>query len=218
MEQSSPEYFIESLLTDPRLQFLTKYDLQIVIPRLGTFARLWDKWNRKISLTAEKEMALYIRNHFFVSFQFLKALGNPQGIVDIGSGAGLPGVPLKIIWPAIPMLLVESRRKRANFLKQVVRELSLENTVVMDSKVEDVGETPFQIDTALFRAVADTKTCLEMASGILQSEGRVILIRTLEEASKDSPHPEYSRIDAIDVEDFNSNPLLLECYKKHSNK
>ncbi len=214
VEQSSPEFYIESLLSDPRLQFLPKYDANSFVSKLGAFARLWDKWNQKISLTAEREMALYIRNHFFISFQFWKALEDPGGIIDIGSGAGLPGIPLKILLPSIPMLLVDSRRKRANFLKQVVRELGLEKAVVQDSKVEEVEEPPFPIDTALFRAVADTNTCLEMATGVLQAEGRVILIRTKNEASKESPHPEYIQEKVIEVEDFNSIPLLLECYKK----
>lgn len=214
VEQITPEKLIEELLNDSRLQFLPKECLEGKISKLSTYTRLWDKWNKKISLTAEREMGLYIRNHFFVSFQFVKALDDPKGIVDIGSGGGLPGIPLKVLFPEVPMLLVECRRKRANFLKQVVRDLSLKTAVVLDCKVEDVDEAPFPIDTAVFRAVADTDSCLEMASDILEPCGKVILMRTSDEASTDSTNPAYSRTHVIPIEDFKGNPLFLTTYQK----
>ncbi len=216
MEQLTPEKLIKELLNDSRLHFLPKENLDSKISQLAAFTRLWDKWNKKISLTAEREMGPYIRNHFFISFQFFRALDHPGGIVDIGSGAGLPGIPLKILLPQIPMLLVECRRKRANFLKQVVRELSLKDSIVLDCKIEDVDEAPFPISTAVFRAVADTDTCLQMASGILMPGGHVVLMRTPDEASTDSTHPAYDRTQVIPIEDFKGNSLFLTTYQKRT--
>ncbi len=159
-------------------------------------------------------MGLYIRKHLFVSLQFAHALDYRVAVVDIGSGAGLPGIPLKILFPDLPMLLVECRRKRANYLKQVVRELSLQNIAVFDCKVEEMGEPPFIIDTAVFRAVAETDTCLEMAHCILQLGGRVVLLRTPKEVLTVSNHSDYSREENIEIEDFEGNPLILACYRK----
>ncbi len=214
MEQSSPENLISEILQDPRLPGHLFSDSETVVARLAAYCGLWEKWNAKTSLTSETEMGLFIRNHLFVSFQFARALGDFCGLVDIGSGAGLPGIPLKTLYPNKPVLMVECRRKRANFIRQVVRELSLEKAEVFDAKVESISTAPFTIDTAVFRAVSGTAACLQMAAGILESGGRVVLLRTPQEDLMESSDPGYFLKEKIDVEDYYGNVLTLVVYQK----
>lgn len=210
VEQSTEERLIREILLDPRLNLDQSKIPDSAVPHLLAYTRLWHKWNAKISLTAEKAPDLFIRNHLFVSLQFLQGVENAQGLVDIGSGAGLPGIPLKILRPDLPTLLVECRRKRASFLMTVVRELGLKNVQVADTKVEAITSPGIPIDTAVFRAVADTPTCLEWARGIMPQGGRVVLLRTPKEAERpDLSDSAIKCIDKFSLEDFESHPLVL---------
>lgn len=213
MEQSTEDDLIRGILMDPRLEIEPDTLPVSAIPLLLQYTRLWHKWNAKISLTSERTPDLFIKNHLFVSLQFLKALGTARGLVDIGSGAGLPGIPLKIMKPDLPVVLVECRRKRASFLMTAVRELGLKQMEVADTKVESLGPLKFPADTAVFRAVADTQTCLAWAKHALPSGGRVVLLRTPKEQEEDSRNaPLYKEAKNFPLEDFYGNPLTLIAY------
>ena len=72
-------------------------------------------------MTSEKDSASFLQKHFFDSLQFCRVVEEQHFTMDIGSGGGFPGLPLKLVYPQLAIVLVESQRKRANFLKQVVR-------------------------------------------------------------------------------------------------
>ena len=139
MEQNPIENKIQEILHDTRLELpaFSPTEERAVIHRFRQYLDLWAKWNEKTNLTAETSPIDFLRNHIFVSLQFVRAVKSQFGIADIGSGAGLPGIPIKIVLPELFCYLVESRRKRANFLKTVVRELECENIQVENERVEE---------------------------------------------------------------------------------
>jgi len=135
----------------------------------------WGKWNGKINLTSETVADAIIDKHIFDSLQYARAVENPQShVMDIGSGAGFPGIPLKVVFPGIFLMLVESQRKRANFLRNCVRKMRLENVEVLNNRAEELGVSyQEQFDLVLFRGVGEVTHCLELAGPFLKMGGRV---------------------------------------------
>jgi 16S rRNA (guanine527-N7)-methyltransferase len=137
------------------------------------------KWNKAYNLTGLKEDKDIIINHFLDSLLYLKAL--PEGeikIADIGSGAGFPGLPIKIIKPEIKMYLIEPSRKKTAFLRHITRELGLEKTEVIEKRIEEIrlnqGLHEF-VDVAVTRALFSIKDFIKKASHIVKEDGILIL-------------------------------------------
>ena len=104
-------------------------------------------------------------------------------MLDIGSGAGFPGIPLKIIFPDLQLVMVESQRKRCSFLDTVVRELALGQVKVVNSRAENISDSEDgQFGSVVFRAVTESQACLALAERFLPSGGKVILKKPLGEA------------------------------------
>ena len=96
--------------------------------------------------------------------------------MDIGSGAGFPGIVLKIIFPQLQLALVESQRKRCSFLETVVRDLEMEQVTVFNARADDIsGNQAGQFDVVVFRAVSGAQECLSLSEEFLPSGGRVVL-------------------------------------------
>lgn len=143
------------------------------------FIREIQRWNPKVRLTSEGDEASILRRHFYDSLHFARAFpGAGYDAVDIGSGNGFPGIPIKIIFPETRMVLVESRRKRANFLREVVRKLKLENISVAEGRAERLAEDRAlagRFDAVLFRAVAGLEDCLRLGAPYLRLGGKIIV-------------------------------------------
>jgi len=146
--------------------------------RLETYKELLKKWGRRINLTSilsDKEIE---EKHLFDSLLGLKAFAdyglNLKGakLCDVGSGAGLPGVPLSVALPETQAALVEPRKKRCVFLEEVKRQLKLNNAKVICSRVEEV-EGPFTLLT--MRAVEDPKGAVKITEHLLK-EGATLCI------------------------------------------
>lgn len=132
------------------------------------------KWNRAYNLTALKSDKEIITKHFLDSLLFLKVLpGNVRTAADVGSGAGFPGIPVKIMRPDIRMFLVEPTQKKALFLKHVNRTLDLRDIEVIDKRIEDVDG--LKVDVAMTRALFTVNDFIEKAKGILNENGVLIL-------------------------------------------
>jgi 16S rRNA (guanine527-N7)-methyltransferase len=132
------------------------------------------KWNNVYSLTALQTDADIIEKHFLDSLLYLCAIpdGNVR-IADIGSGAGFPGIPVKIIRPESIMHLIEPSRKKASFLRHMVKILQLEDVEVIEKRVEEIDHR--DLGVALSRALFSIRDFVKKASPFLRENGRMIL-------------------------------------------
>lgn len=118
------------------------------------------EWNQKFNLTAIRDVESIRVKHFLDSYSCVLAWkGNPPlRLVDIGTGAGFPGIPLKIVYPTMHVTLVESVGKKAMFCQHIVSKLGLENVDVIQARAETLGQNPAHRETydyAVARAVAN---------------------------------------------------------------
>ena len=162
------------ILQDPRLGL--DIEASLVVSRMEQYLQLLLKWNQKINLTAEKDPEEILKKHVFDSLQYSRAIELGFRVMDIGSGAGFPGIPLKIIFPELQLVLVESQRKRCSFLETVVRDLEMEQVKVFNARAEDIpGDQAGPFDVVVFRAVSGVQQCLNLSTKFLPSGGRVVL-------------------------------------------
>lgn len=120
------------------------------------YTRLLLSWNDKINLTAIRDPLEILHRHFCESMFAAAALPLENGrLADVGSGAGFPGIPLKIIRPDLEVFLIESNMKKATFLAEVLRNIELPATKVLVSRYEELGEEIVPLDFACSRAVGD---------------------------------------------------------------
>ncbi len=142
---------------------------------LATFVELLLRWNEVYNLTGVRGADEIVDRHLVESFA-LRAELRGERIADVGSGAGLPGLPLAIAEPARRFTLIESRAKRVRFLRHVVAELKLANTEVSHSRAEDLRvDRPFA--TVLARAVAPPAELLTICRP-LTAPGSFLLLLT----------------------------------------
>ena len=136
------------------------------VEKLNRYYELLVEWNQKMNLTALTEPYDVALKHFCDSILLLKYADIPQGssLVDVGTGAGFPSVPIKIVRPDIKLCLLDSLNKRLVFLQEVAVELSLENVTIVHSRAEDGARKPQlreKFDFATSRAVAQLNTLSE---------------------------------------------------------
>lgn len=143
---------------------------------LDTYYHLLIEWNEKINLTAiTKEEDVYLK-HFYDSLTLNKIISlNNQSICDIGTGAGFPGIVLKIAFPNLQITLVESLQKRCIFLKEVIHTLKLENIEIIPERAEIYSKKVREkYDIITSRAVANIKILLEYSSPLAKINGYII--------------------------------------------
>ena len=133
---------------------------------LITYEKELVEWNQKFNLTAIRDVASIRTKHFLDSFSCVLAwkANPPSRLIDVGTGAGFPGLPLKILYPNMKLTLVESVGKKAMFCQHIVSVLGLEHVDVVKARAEDLGQDPKhreQYDWALARAVANLNVLSE---------------------------------------------------------
>ncbi len=157
------------------------------------------KWNRKINLTAITAERDVVIKHLLDSLSFLKGFDPEPGmsLLDLGSGAGFPAIPIKIAHPEISVLMVESVKKKASFLRHVIRTLGLSSTDVSDLRAEELPESSKKsYDIVTARAFADMEASLAAGAGYLKDNGLMVLSRGPGETVRD----EYLREAGVRLE------------------
>jgi 16S rRNA (guanine527-N7)-methyltransferase len=139
------------------------------------------EWNKTINLTTITNPKEIIIKHFVDSLGALIATNFPQNgmVLDIGSGGGFPGIPLKIVRPDIRLILVEPVRKKCSFLNSVIGLLKLHDVTAFDGTIEQYAKQPLRhaIDTIVLRALKYEKV-REHIPEVLTTKGKVVLYRT----------------------------------------
>ena len=128
------------------------------------YMNLLIEWNEKINLTAIIEPNEIILKHFIDSITILKDIKDGSIVVDVGTGAGFPGIPLSIMNPTLKITLVDSLNKRLIFLQEVINELDLKNVELVHARAEEFGRNKKyreKFDVATSRAVANLATLSE---------------------------------------------------------
>lgn len=140
------------------------------------------EWNLRFNLTAIQEPDKIRTKHFLDSLTCLIAMRETsmERVIDVGTGAGFPGVPLKIIYPRMQLTLVESVRKKVDFLRHLVTTLGLEQVEILNERIETIGQMPAhrqQYDWAIARAVAVLPVLAEYLIPLARVGGAVIAMK-----------------------------------------
>jgi 16S rRNA (guanine527-N7)-methyltransferase len=151
-----------------------------VVERLALYHEELGRWSRKINLIAKETTGRQIiENHFLDSLTLLTQLGDHVHLLDVGTGAGFPGLVCKAARPEITVTLVEPRLKRVSFLRHIIRTLKLDDVSVLACRIEDErllpSSTSFTHITG--RAVTDVGTFLTMVARLIKADTEIICMK-----------------------------------------
>ena len=182
MNDSLPQELRAEL--DAGLQALS-LDVALAAPLLAYLALL-ARWNKTYNLTAIRDPREMVAKHLLDSLAmhpFLDehvldghVVGDVETLADLGTGAGLPGIPLAIARPALQVTLVESNGKKARFMREALRQLGLRNASVVESRIE-AFEAPAQFDAITARALATLPLILELGGHLLKPGGKLLAMK-----------------------------------------
>ncbi|WP_457606901.1 16S rRNA (guanine(527)-N(7))-methyltransferase RsmG [Nitratifractor sp.] len=145
-----------------------------LIGKLGRFAELLWEWNATHNLTGDDRLEAIVEN-FVDSLVPTTFVEEPVSLLDVGTGAGFPGLILAAAWPEVPVTLCEPRNKRAAFLRLAALELGLGNVVVERKRVEELKTGPYDLISS--RAVSDTALLLKLTEKVRNERSRLLLYK-----------------------------------------
>ncbi len=162
--------------------------------KLLAYLALLDKWNRVYNLTAVRDPERMVGHHLLDSLAAVPYF-NSGAVLDVGSGGGLPGIPLAIARPELQVTLIDSIAKKTAFLLQAKAELGLGNVQVITSRVEDFRpEAPFDVITS--RAFSDLKEFVSLTRHLLKPGGRWLAMKGLLPHEEIATLPDWVKVSA----------------------
>ena len=152
-------------LTSPETESICKY-LELLV-----------EWNRTHRIVGSSQIEWLVRNIVLDSLLFLVVMpAGARRVLDVGSGAGVPGIPLKIIRPDLGLVMVESRRKRASFLSSAIRELALDGARVVHRRIEEISTDEIgRFDTVVARCTSAPMLLFDAVREFLTEDATVIV-------------------------------------------
>jgi 16S rRNA (guanine527-N7)-methyltransferase len=170
-------------------------------PQLSTYLDLLLKWNARTNLTAIRDPETIVQRHFgeslFAGLQLASRISPLSSLLDFGSGAGFPGLPIQLLLPQLRITLGESQNKKATFLREVIRTLSLPHTEVWSSRIEEMPAAT-RFDAVTLRAVDRMELALTAARPRVAPSGWLItLAESLSTAATDNiplPKPSHGYV------------------------
>ena len=151
-----------------------------MIEQFFLYKELLQEWNEKINLTAITEEKEILIKHFIDSLTIAKHIPQNAKIIDVGTGAGFPGIPVKIFRPDVEVVLLDSLNKRINFLNEIIEKCNLKGIKTIHGRAEEVAhkkEYREQFDISTARAVANISTLSELCTPFLKVGGTFICMK-----------------------------------------
>lgn len=172
------------------------------------YMNILTEWNKVMNLTAITEPNEIIIKHFVDSLTILDKIENKKVIIDVGTGAGFPGIPIKIACPEVKVVLLDSLNKRIKFLNEVIDKLKLENIEAVHGRAEDYGRDKNyreKYDVAIARAVAPLNILLEYLMPFVKVKGICLCMKAVntdEEIENSKRGVKLLGGDKISIDDF----------------
>ena len=201
------------------------------VKQFYNYMKLLIEWNKKINLTAIIDPEDIILKHFIDSLTIAKYINEKDKIADIGTGAGFPGIPIKILNPENEMLLVDSLNKRIKFLEMVIQEDKLKNIKVLHGRAEEIGRNKAyrgNFDVVTSRAVAKLNILLEYMLPLLKLGGKCICLKgpNIEEELEEARNAikilggQIDKIEQMELpySDNRRNIIIIKAVKQSPNK
>lgn len=159
-------------------EILREFNLnETMLNQFEEYKNLLQEWSKKMNLTSiTEDTEVYIK-HFYDSLVLEKYLDKNLHLADVGTGAGFPGVPLKIAREDLIVDLIEPTTKRCTFLTQVVNDLKLENVNIINKRSEDLTDKLATYDAITSRAVASLNILLELSIPLLKVGGKMYALK-----------------------------------------
>lgn len=221
--------FKDILMSDVKLLDIELNENQI--DNLYKYMDLLIEWNKKINLTAIVEQKEIIKKHFVDSLTISKYIDENARVIDVGTGAGLPGIPLKMVKDKTNITLLDSLNKRLIFLEEVINNLKLKNISTKHSRAEEAGtnkEYREKFDISISRAVAPLNVLVEYLLPFVKLGGKVICMKgsNVEEELQQAQNAikilggEIEKIDSflLPNTDMKRNILVIKKVKNTPNK
>lgn len=168
-------------------QLLTEWDQSSLLDAFEHYAAELLRWNRAKQLTTIRDRESIFDRHFHDSLQAACLIPTGSVLVDIGTGAGLPGIPLALARPDLQVHLVESVQRKVSFLRHIRRQLALENLDIHACRAEQLGSLHAQADVVSARALADIPRLLELGLPFLRPGGKLLFWKTRSEIPETLP-------------------------------
>ena len=165
---------------------MAKINIEITDEQIEKFYKYMNliiEWNEKINLTSIIEPNDIIIKHFVDCGTILKYINNNDNVIDVGTGAGFPGIPIKILNESLNITLIDSLNKRINFLKEVAEDLNLKNLKIIHGRAEDLAQNKEyreKYDKSVSRAVANLSTLSEYDLPFVKINGQMIAMKGFE--------------------------------------
>ena len=163
--------------------------------RLLQYIALMEKWTGVYNLTAVREQSKMISHHLLDSLAVLPYI-NADSLIDVGSGAGLPGIPLALARPEMRVTLLDSNHKKTTFLQQACIELKLDNVSVINERVE-AFQPPVRFDAVISRAFTDLSEFVKLTHHLLKPGGAWLAMKGLHPYEELAQLPEEVRVEQV---------------------
>lgn len=186
--------------------------------KIISFVKLLEKWNTAYNLTAVRDPAQMIPLHILDSLCLLPYMNDVTSVLDVGTGGGLPGIPLAIARPDIVFQLVDSQQKKINFVQHVITSLQLANVSATQQRVETLNLSS-QLDMVVSRAFASLDEFVKLVANVCKNQTKIVAMKArrevvLQEAQALPTEFELLSIETVTVPGIDAERCLVFLHRK----